>query len=101
MPITNHDCPHCGVPIHTDGLLDGYHSLGCGKEFPDSWYQEVVNNTESDAHEDTVLSEDCPYCDTTIVAGKGTTMMAELLNHWVEEQPEELDGLLDDFFHDK
>jgi len=35
MPVTDNECPHCDAPVHTDGLIDGEHHLGCGKELPD------------------------------------------------------------------
>lgn len=35
MPITDKECPHCDEPVHTDGLIDGVHHLGCGKALPD------------------------------------------------------------------
>lgn len=31
MPLTDEECPYCDEPVHTDDLIDGYHTLGCGK----------------------------------------------------------------------
>lgn len=36
MPLTDKECPHCDEPVHTDGLIEGYHSLGCGMPFEES-----------------------------------------------------------------
>lgn len=40
MPITDYDCPNCGTPVHTDGLIEGYHALGCEEPFDDEWLAE-------------------------------------------------------------
>lgn len=40
MPITNYDCPECGDPVHTDGLIDGVHHLGCGHQFSDEYLRK-------------------------------------------------------------
>jgi hypothetical protein len=35
MPITDHECPNCGVPLHSDDLWFGDEAvcnLGCGEE---------------------------------------------------------------------
>ena len=37
MPITDRECPHCDAPIHTDGLIDGVHHIGCGKPIDEDW----------------------------------------------------------------
>jgi len=39
MPIADDNCPHCGGPVHTDGLIGGLHELGCKKEFSDEWLE--------------------------------------------------------------
>ena len=35
MPITDINCSHCNGFVHTDGLIDGVHHIGCGEEIPD------------------------------------------------------------------
>lgn len=32
MPLTDYRCPFCHGHVHTDGLLDGEHALGCGED---------------------------------------------------------------------
>lgn len=47
MPLTDEECPYCDTVVHTDGLIEGKHVMGCGKEFPDEmccsdltmWYE--------------------------------------------------------------
>lgn len=40
MPLTDYTCPECGGIVHTDGLIDGEHVLGCGVEFSEDWLEE-------------------------------------------------------------
>lgn len=35
MPLTNYECSECNQPVHTDGLYDQSHLLGCGASFPE------------------------------------------------------------------
>jgi hypothetical protein len=37
MPLTTYQCPHCDGAVHTDGLIDGEHVIGCGESFDDAW----------------------------------------------------------------
>lgn len=37
VPITDIECPICGDPIHTDGLIDGVHHIGCGEPLPEDF----------------------------------------------------------------
>lgn len=48
MPITDHDCPFCDEPVHTDGLLDNYHQLGCGATLPKAWCTAAWHDELSD-----------------------------------------------------
>jgi len=40
MPMTDFECPHCDNVVHTDGLIEGYHALGCGQQFSGEWLRE-------------------------------------------------------------
>lgn len=50
MPITDVECPFCGGEVHTDGLIDGRHHLGCGRELPDEirWENYPYSNEQYD-----------------------------------------------------
>jgi len=40
MPLTDIECPNCGGFVHSDGILDAEHALGCGEELPQDIIRE-------------------------------------------------------------